>query len=86
MKSISLRELRERTGAWVRKAVKLGAIIVTERGKPLLRLVAVSDARPANPFRVRRLRPGYARLRGKLGRGTDSTAIISEDRERAAPS
>ena len=86
MKSISLRELRERTGAWVRKAVKLAAIIVTERGKPLLRLVAGSDTRPANPFRVRRLRPGYARLRGKLGRGTDTTAIISEDRERAAPS
>ncbi len=86
MKSISLRELHERTGAWVRKAVKLGPIIVTERGKPLARLVAVSDARPVNPFRVRRLRPGYARLRGKLGRGTDTTAIISEDRERAAPS
>jgi prevent-host-death family protein len=86
MKSISLRELHERTGAWVRKAVKLGAIIVTERGKPLVRLVAVSDTRPANPFRVRRLRPGYARLRAKLGRGTDSTVIISQDRERASPS
>lgn len=85
MKTISIRELHERTGAWVRKAVELGAITVTERGKPLVRLEAVLDARPANPFRVRRLRPGYARLRGKLGRGTDSTAIISEDRERASP-
>lgn len=44
MKSISLRELHERTGAWVRKAAELGAIIVTERGKPLARLEAVSDA------------------------------------------
>jgi antitoxin (DNA-binding transcriptional repressor) of toxin-antitoxin stability system len=86
MKSISLRELHERTGAWVRKAAELGAIIVTERGKPLVRLEAISDAKPANPFRVRRLRPGYARLRGKLSRGTDSTAIVSEDRERASPS
>ena len=41
---------------------------------------------PTNPFRVRRLRPGYVRLRGKLGRGTDSAAILSEDRERASPS
>jgi antitoxin (DNA-binding transcriptional repressor) of toxin-antitoxin stability system len=86
MKTISIRELHERTGAWVRKAVELGAITVTERGKPLVRLEAVPDTKPANPFRARRLRPGYARLRGKLGRGTDSTTIISEDRERASPS
>jgi antitoxin (DNA-binding transcriptional repressor) of toxin-antitoxin stability system len=83
MKAISIRELHERTGAWVRKAVEIGAITVTERGKPVVRLEAVSQARPVNPFRVRRLRPGYARLMGKLGRGTDSTAIVSEGRDRA---
>jgi len=33
-----------------------------------------------NPFRARKLRPGYARLRGKLGRGTDSTEILAGDR------
>ena len=86
MKTISIRELHERTGAWVRKAVELGAITVTERGKPLVRLEPVPDVRSANPFRARRVRPGYARLKGKLGRGTDSTAMISEDRERASPS
>jgi len=86
MKTISIRELHERTGAWVRKAVELGAITVTERGKPLVRLQSVLDVGPANPFQERRLRPGYARLRGKLGRGTDSTAILSEDRERASTS
>jgi antitoxin (DNA-binding transcriptional repressor) of toxin-antitoxin stability system len=86
MKTISIRELHERTGAWVRKAVELGAITVTERGKPLVRLEAVPDAKSANPFRGRRLRPGYARLKGKLGRGTDSTTIVSEDRERMSPS
>jgi len=85
MKTISIRELHERTGAWVRKAVELGAITVTERGKPLVRLEAIADVRPANPFRERPLRPGYARLRGKLGRGTDSTLIVSEDRERTPP-
>lgn len=82
MKTISIRELHERTGAWVRKAVELGAITVTERGKPLVRLEAVADTRLANPFRERRIRPGYARLRGKLGGGTDSTTIVSEDRDR----
>ena len=84
MKTISIRELHARTGAWVRRAVELGAITVTERGKPLVRLEAVADAKSTNPFRDRRLRPGYARLRGKLGRGTDSTTIVSEDRGRAS--
>ena len=80
MKTISISDLHERTGAWVRKAVELGAIMVTERGKPIVRLEAISDARPANPFRERRLRPGYARLRGTLRGGTDSTTIVSESR------
>jgi prevent-host-death family protein len=86
MKTISIRELHQRTGAWVRKAVELGAITVTDRGRPLVRLLPVLDMRSANPFRERRLRPGYARLRGKLGRGTDSTAIVSKDRDRTSPS
>ncbi len=82
MRTISIRELHHRTAAWVRKAVELGSITVTERGKPIVRLEAVVDVRPANPFRERRLRSGYARLRGKLGRGTDSTTIVSDDRDR----
>jgi hypothetical protein len=43
MKTISLKERHERTGAWVRKAVELGAIVVTERGKPLVRLEPVAS-------------------------------------------
>ncbi|MCI0546757.1 MAG: hypothetical protein L0027_05685 [Candidatus Rokubacteria bacterium] len=85
MKTISIKELHDRTGTWVRKAVELGSITVTERGKPLVRLEALPDARSVNPFRGRRLRPGYARLRGTLGRGTDSTTIVSEDRHRVSP-
>jgi hypothetical protein len=67
----------------VRKAVELGAITVTERGKPVVRLEQIDAVKAANPFRTRRVRPGFARLAGKLGRGTDSTMIVSEDRERA---
>ena len=82
MKTISIRELHERTGAWIRRAVELSAITVTERGKPVVCIEAISDAEPANPFRERRLRPGYARLRGRLTGGTDSTTIVSMDRGR----
>jgi hypothetical protein len=48
----------------VRKAVELGAIIVTERGKALVRLEAIAGGSRANPFPARRLRPGYVRLKG----------------------
>ncbi len=69
----------------MRKAVELGAIIVTERGKALVRLEAIAGGLRANPFRARRLRPGYARLKGRLGRGTDSTTIVADDRNRTTP-
>ena len=84
MKTISLRELHERTGAWVRKAVELGGITVTDRGKPVVRIEAIAES-TSNPFRTRHLRPGYARLQGTLSRGTDSTTIVSEDRDRTLP-
>jgi antitoxin (DNA-binding transcriptional repressor) of toxin-antitoxin stability system len=83
MKTISIRELHERTGVWVRKAAALGVIVVTDRGRPLARLEGVTEGTAVNPFRTRKLRPGYARLRGRLGGGTDSTQIVSEDRDRA---
>jgi antitoxin (DNA-binding transcriptional repressor) of toxin-antitoxin stability system len=38
MKSITLRELHEATGKWVRRAAALGALQVTERGRPVARI------------------------------------------------
>ena len=69
MKTISIRELHERTGAWVRRAAELGAITVTERGRPIARLEAVEGPGRRNPFLARKLRPGYKRLLGKLKAG-----------------
>ncbi len=82
MKTISIRELHEKTGDWVRRSVKLGAITVTDRGKAVARIVPVEAAPAINPFAARKLRRGYARLLGKLKGGTDSTQAISEDRDR----
>lgn len=83
MKRISIRELHARTGALVREARRLGGLIVTERGAAVARLEPVDTKSPVNPFRGRKLLPGYARLlrSGKLGRGADSTRIVSEDRD-----
>ena len=80
MRTISIRELHERTGAWVRRA-QLGPITVTERGRPIARLEAVEAAGRQNPFLTRKLRPGYKRLMGKLRGGTDTVTLVSEGRE-----
>lgn len=83
MKQVSLRELHEKTGDLIRDARRLGGLIVTDRGAPIARIEPV-DARPApNPFRSRKVLSAYRRLfrSGRLGRGTDSTRIVSEGRE-----
>jgi prevent-host-death family protein len=81
MKAISIRELHERTGSWVRKAAEVGPIVVTERGRPVVRLEPIEGRGRENPFLARELRPGYKRLMGRLTKGTDSITIVSEGRE-----
>jgi antitoxin (DNA-binding transcriptional repressor) of toxin-antitoxin stability system len=81
MKTISLRELHESTGTWVREAARIGALVITDRGKPIARLEAITTELQINPFLTRKLRPGFAKLRGKLGGGTDSAQIVSKDRD-----
>ena len=81
MKTISLRELHASTGAWVREAARIGTLVITDRGKPVARLEAVTTDLQINPFRTRTLRPGYSKLLNKLGGGTESTQIVSEDRD-----
>ena len=83
MKTISIRELHERTGALVREAGRLGGLIVTERGSPVARIGPAGSNPRTNPFRGRKLMPAYARLlrTGRLGAGTDSTRIVSDGRD-----
>ncbi|MFM9884934.1 MAG: type II toxin-antitoxin system Phd/YefM family antitoxin [Burkholderiales bacterium] len=80
MKTISLKELHAQTGAWVRKAASLGAIMITDCGRAIARITSVELEVPANPFLTRKVRRGYARLKGKLSAGTDSSVVVSEDR------
>ena len=81
MKKVSIRELHQATGAWVRKAARTGTITITDRGKPVARLTAIDEHSRPNPFAARTLRPGFARLAGKLGGGRDSTRLVSDDRD-----
>lgn len=81
MKTVSIRELHTRTGHYVRAASRQ-PIAVTERGTTIARLVPVSDPVGVT-FAERRLRPGFKRfLATPLPPSTDSTRIISEDRDR----
>ncbi len=82
MKSISIRELHEKTGEWVRRSEKHGTIIVTDRGKAVARIVPVEANAAVNPFAARKLRRGYTRMLGSLKGGKDSTQAVSEDRDR----
>lgn len=83
MKTVSIRELHEKTGALLREAKRLGGLIVTDRGTPVARIDPVDATPSINPFGNRKLLPAYERLvrSGKLGRGIDSTEIVSEGRD-----
>lgn len=81
MKKISICEPHERTGAWVREAARIGPLVIPNRGKPVARREAVTADFKANPFLTRKLRPGYLKLRGKLGGGAGSALIVSGGRD-----
>ena len=84
MKRISIRELHERTGEYIRKASSEGEILVTDRGRTVAKIVPQQEA-PETPYFARRvLTPGFRRLMksGKLRGGTDATRIVSDDRDR----
>ena len=80
MKTITIRELHQETGRWVRHA-SLGEVYVTERGQLIAKIVPAAPA-PSKPFFAN---PGYTpafrRHRKSLRGGTDATEIISRDRE-----
>jgi prevent-host-death family protein len=86
MKTISIRELHEKTGDWVRRAAEHGEIIITDRGKPLAKILPESGRKEAPYFSNRRTSAAFRKLlaQGKLRGGADSTQIISEDRDRSA--
>jgi antitoxin (DNA-binding transcriptional repressor) of toxin-antitoxin stability system len=81
MKTITIRELHEATGRWVRRA-SAGEVYVTERGRLVAKIVPASPLPPkpffARPKFTRRFLASRKYLRG----GTDSTQVISEERDR----
>jgi len=81
MKTITIRELHQATGRWVRRASE-GEILVTERGRLIAKIVAATPL-PCKPFFANpKFTRAFLAQRKHLRGGTDSTRTISEERER----
>jgi prevent-host-death family protein len=81
MKTITIRELHQATGRWVRRA-SAGEVYVTERGRLVAKIVPASPL-PAKPFFADpKFTPAFLANRKHLRGGTDSTRAISEERNR----
>jgi antitoxin (DNA-binding transcriptional repressor) of toxin-antitoxin stability system len=81
MKTITIRELHQETGRWIRQASS-GEVLVNERGRLVAKIVPAAPP-PAKPFfAAPRYTRAYLRHRKSLRGGTDATAIISQDRDR----
>lgn len=83
MKTVTIRELHNRTGAIVREAARHGEMRITDNGRVVASIVP-QTAPPKVPYFARRKpSPAFQKLdaSGKTGRGPDSTQTISEDRE-----
>ncbi len=84
MKTVTIRELHNRTGRLVRAASRHGEIRVTDSGRVIAKIVPETERTELPYFARRKRSPAFRRLyqRGRLGAGgTNVTQLISEDRE-----
>ncbi len=84
MATITLSELHEHTTEWLYGADEHQEIIVMDKGRPLARIHPMASPAQipvANPFLNRKFLPGFVELQARLVGGTDTTQIISEDRD-----
>ena len=80
MKTISIKELHDKTGHWLRRVKAEGELVVTERGNPVARMLPPARASAGNPFTKRKLLRGIAQIIARPLGGPDSRDIISEMR------
>lgn len=80
---ITIRELRQATGQWVRRAAE-SEMYVTERGRLVAKIVPASPLSAKPFFENPNFRKAFLADRKSLHGGTDSTRTISEEREQNA--
>jgi len=82
MRKTSVRELHIHTSQLVREAAEGAVIVIERRGEPVAELRPVSGEKRISAKEVARMLAETRRFAAKLPRGTDSTILVSEDRDR----
>lgn len=77
MKEVSIRELHQQTGRWVRHAASREAVVVTDRGRRVAALQAFEQESAGKPLPDRE-----ARIKKRSRVPVDSGAYLSEMRDR----
>jgi antitoxin (DNA-binding transcriptional repressor) of toxin-antitoxin stability system len=77
MKTVTIRELHERTGRWVRHAASREPVVVTDRGRRVAFLQAFDPAAAG-----RSLPDREARIRKRSRIDVDSATYLAEMRDR----
>jgi len=81
MKTVSIKELHEKTGEWLRRVRVEGEVIVTDRGTPIARMLPPARETQASPFAKRKLLRGVARLIERPLGGPESAEVIATMRD-----
>ena len=81
MKTISIKDLHDKTGHWLRRVQAEGELVVTERGTPVARMLPARKPAAGNPFAKRKLLRGVAAIIDRPLGGPDSAKIISSMRD-----
>ena len=82
MKTISIHELHAETDQWVRQAAHYGEILVTDSGRTVAKLVPLDESPQKSSLKDWQPSPAFAAIMHRPVGGTDSTLMISEDRDR----
>lgn len=82
MKTISILELHEDTDQWVRQAAQYGEILVTDSGKTVAKLLPMNESPTRSSRQDWQPSAEFAAIMHRPVGGTESTQIISEDRDR----
>lgn len=80
MKTITLRELHEKTGAWVRQSRKYGELQVTDHGRVVARILPHEGDGERRTFSNWEPTPEYTRALARTRFTRDAGDAISEDR------
>lgn len=81
MKTISIHQLHEETDQWVRRAARYGEILVTDSAGTIAKLVSLVESPVRCSFKDGQPSPEYAVILQRPIGGTESSQIISKDRD-----